>query len=183
MPEDRRMTSSTALLVIDLQAGVLPGCLDADGVVARTASLVERARADGTPVVWVQDHHGFAEGDPDWALVAPLERAADEPLVRKAHRDSFADTDLAEVLARLGITRIVVAGAQTDYCVRTTLQSAAARGYDVTLVGDAHTTADALHEGVAIGAAQIVAHTDLYFATLRHPGIVSTVEPHDTVRL
>ncbi|MFT2752884.1 isochorismatase family protein [Clavibacter sp. Sh2088] len=177
------MPSSTALLVIDLQAGVLPGCLDAGGVVARTASLVERARTDGTPVVWIQDHHGFAEGDPDWALVPPLARAADEPLVRKAHRDSFADTDLAEVLARLGTTRVVVAGAQTDYCVRTTLQSAAARGFDVTLVGDAHTTADALHEGIAIGAAQIVAHTDLYFATYRHPGIVSTVEPHDRVEL
>ena len=177
------MASTTALLVIDLQAGVLPGCRDADGVVARTAALVARARAAGTPVVWIQDHHGFAEGDPDWALVPPLERAPGEALVRKAHRDSFAGTDLADVLAALGATRIVVAGAQTDYCVRTTLQSAAARGFDVTLVGDAHTTADALHEGITVSAEQIVAHTDLYFRTFRHPGITSTVEAHDAVRL
>ncbi|MBT1636314.1 isochorismatase family protein [Clavibacter michiganensis] len=177
------MSSSAALLVIDLQVGVLPGCLDADGVVARTAALVERARGEGVPVVWIQDHHGFAEGDPDWALVPPLARAPGETLVGKAHRDSFAGTDLADVLAALSTTRIVVAGAQTDYCVRTTLQSAAARGFDVTLVGDAHTTADALHEGIAIGAAQIVAHTNLYFATFRHPHITSTVEAHDAVRL
>ncbi|MFD2340403.1 isochorismatase family protein [Clavibacter tessellarius] len=177
------MASTTALLVIDLQAGVLPGCRDSDGVVARTAALVARARAAGAPVVWIQDHHGFAEGDPDWALVPPLARTPGEALVRKAHRDSFAGTNLVEVLARLGTTRIVVAGAQTDYCVRTTLQSAAARGFDVTLVGDAHTTADARHEGVAIGAEQIIAHTDLYFRTLRYPGITSTVEAHDAVRL
>ena len=42
-----------ALLVIDLQVGVLEGCFDVDGVVARTCALVERARAAGAPVIWV----------------------------------------------------------------------------------------------------------------------------------
>ncbi|MFI2104164.1 cysteine hydrolase family protein [Isoptericola sp. NPDC019693] len=173
----------TVLLVIDLQVGVLDGCLDADGVVRRTAALVDRARREGTPVVWVQDHGGLPEGSPGWQLAAPLERAPGEPLVRKTYRDSFADTDLAEVLGELGATRLVVAGAQSDYCIRTTTQAAAARGLDVTLVSDAHTTTDAEWEGVVVPAEHIVAHTTMYFSGLRYPGRAYGVAAHDTVDL
>jgi nicotinamidase-related amidase len=177
------MTSRTALLVIDLQVGVLPGCLDAEGVVERTAALVERARAEGVPVVWVQDHGSFTIGSDEWALQAPLRRREDEAADGKRFRDSFAETDLAEVLDGLGATRLVVAGAQSDYCIRTTTQAAAARGLDVTLVSDAHTTTDA-HEGdVTITAEQIVAHTTLYFRGLRYPGQQIGVATHDQVVL
>lgn len=173
----------TVLLVIDLQVGVLPGCLDADGVLARTDALVRRARAEEVPVVWVQDHAVWEPGEPDWALAAPLHRLASEPVVGKAYRDAFAGTDLAEVLAGLGATRLVVAGAQSDYCVRTTTQSAAVRGFDVTLVSDAHTTTDAAWGGVAVSAEQVVAHTNMYFSGLRYPGRTFGVAPHDEVAL
>ncbi|RMI09585.1 cysteine hydrolase family protein [Cellulomonas triticagri] len=173
----------TVLLVIDLQVGVLPGCLDADGVLARTDALVRRARAEGVPVVWVQDHAVWEPGEPDWALAAPLHRLASEPVVGKAYRDAFAGTDLAEVLAGLGATRLVVAGAQSDYCVRTTTQSAAVRGFDVTLVSDAHTTTDAVWGGVAVSAEQVVAHANMYFAGLRYPGQTFGIAPHDEVAL
>ncbi|WIB27519.1 cysteine hydrolase family protein [Curtobacterium sp. MCSS17_015] len=161
---------STVLLVIDLQTGVVDGCFDVVAVLRRIARLVDRARAEGVPVVWVQDHEGFAEGTPGWELAEPLSRSEDEPLVRKHFRDSFAGTDLAEVLEGLGAEHLVVAGAQSDYCVRTTTQAAAVRGYDVTLVSDAHTTTDAEHDGVVITGEQIVAHTNMYFAGLRYPG-------------
>jgi nicotinamidase-related amidase len=164
--------STTALLVIDLQVGVLAGCVDSEGVVQRTAALVDRARSEGVPVVWVQDHADLAEGSPAWALAAPLGRRAEEALVRKTYRDAFADTDLAAVLTSLGTSRLVVAGAQTDYCVRTTTQAAAVHGFDVVLVGDAHTTTDSSHDGVAVTGEQIVAHTNMYFAGLRYPGQV-----------
>jgi nicotinamidase-related amidase len=177
------VTARTALLVIDLQAGVLDGCVDAAGVLARTATLVDRARAEGVPVVWVQDHGAFAVGSPDWQLAAPLARRDDEPVVGKEYRDSFAGTDLADVLAGLGATRLVVAGAQSDYCIRTTTQSAAVRGFDVTLVSDAHTTTDAEHDGVRITGEQIVAHTTMYFRGLRYPGRRYAAEPHDRVAL
>jgi nicotinamidase-related amidase len=85
------------------------------------------------------------------------------------------------VLAGLGATRLVVAGAQSDYCIRTTTQAAAARGFDVTLVGDAHTTTDAQHDGVTISGEQIIAHTSMYFAGLRYPGQRFAVETHDLV--
>lgn len=177
------MSASTALLVIDMQRGVLVDCFDADGVTERTATLVDRARSESVPVVWVQDHDDFAEGTDDWELAAPLTRAEGEPLVRKVLRDSFADTDLAEVLDGLGITRLVVAGAQSDYCVRTTTQAAAVRGFDVTLVSDAHTTTDAEHDGVAISGEQIVAHTNMYFRGLRYPGQTFGIDRHDQVAL
>jgi nicotinamidase-related amidase len=180
---DETVSRSSVVVVIDLQAGVLDGCFDADGVTRRAASLVDRARAAGVPVVWVQDHDDFPEGTPEWELAAPLGRLVGEPLIRKTRRDAFVGTDFAEVLAELSATHLVVAGAQTDYCVRTTTQSAAVRGFDVTLVGDAHTTVDAKHEGVAITAQQIVAHTNMYFSGLRYPGLDFGVERHDQVEL
>lgn len=135
------------------------------------------------PVVWVQDHGSFAEGSADWELAAPLRRRAGEPLVRKEYRDSFSETDLAGVLESLGVQRLVVAGAQSDYCIRTTTQAAAARGFDVTLVSDAHTTTDTVHDGVGISGEQIVAHTNMYFGGLRYPGRHYAAESHDRVCL
>lgn len=177
------MPATTALLVIDLQRGVVQGCFDAGGVLGRTAQLVERARSAGVPVVWVQDHGSFAEGTNEWALAAPLERGVNEPLVRKEYRDSFADTDLADVLGSLGVHHLVVAGAQSDYCIRTTTQTAAARGFDVTLVSDAHTTTDVEYDGVLITGEQIVAHTNMFFDSLRYPGHRYAAERHDQVEL
>ncbi|SFR67065.1 Nicotinamidase-related amidase [Microbacterium azadirachtae] len=172
----------TVVVVIDMQAGVLPGCFDEDGVLARTDALVRRARDEGTPVVWVH-HDPVGVGTPDWELAAPLQRAEGEPLVRKSYRDAFADTDLRAVLDGYGATRLVVAGAQSDFCVRTTTQRAAAEEYDVTLVCDAHTTVDTSVDGVAISGEQIVAHTNMYFAGLRYPGQEFAVARHDEVAL
>ena len=176
-PEDR-----TVLLVIDMQVGVTPGCFDERGVLSRTDALVRRARSEGVPVVWVH-HDPVGVGTPEWELAAPLARADGEALVRKSYRDAFADTDLRTVLDDYGATRLVVAGAQSDFCVRTTTQRAAAEGYDVTLVRDAHTTVDTIADGVRITGEQIVAHTNMYFAGLRYPGQEFAVARHDEVAL
>lgn len=175
--------ASSALLVIDLQVGVVVDCVDAAAVIARTAALVDRARQESIPVVWVQDHGDFPETTAAWQLVPALQRREEEPLIRKEFRDSFADTDLGDVLTGLGVTRLVVAGAQSDFCIRTTTQAAAARGYDVTLVSDAHTTTDAVYDGIRISGAQIVAHTNMYFRGLRYPGQRFEIAPHDEVAL
>ncbi|KTR54405.1 cysteine hydrolase family protein [Curtobacterium oceanosedimentum] len=175
------MPTMSAILVIDLQRGVVRDCFDADGVLTRTARLVDRARASGVPVVWVLDHGDFTEGSPDWELAAPLERRPDEPLVRKEYRDAFSDTDLLAILERSGVQHLIVAGAQSDYCARTTTQAAAVRGFDVTLVSDAHTTTDAEHDGVHVSGEQIVGHTNMYFGGLRYPGRHFAAEPHDRV--
>ncbi|GGM45525.1 isochorismatase family protein [Microbacterium saperdae] len=172
----------TVVLAIDLQAGVTPGCFDEQGVLARAAALVERARASDVPVVWVH-HDPVGVGTPEWELAAPLQRADGEPLVRKSYRDSFADTTLRATLDELEATRLVITGAQSDFCVRTTMQRAAAEGYDVTLVSDAHTTVDTEWDGVRISGEQIVAHTNMYFSGLRYPGQELAIATHDEVRL
>ena len=172
----------TAVLAIDLQAGVTPGCFDEHGVLARAAALVERARASDVPVVWVH-HDPVGGGTPEWGLAPPLQRAEGEPLVRKSYRDSFADTMLRATLDGLGTTRLVITGAQSDFCVRTTTQRAAAEGYDVTLVSDAHTTVDTEWDGVPISGEQIVAHTNMYFSGLRYPDQTFEIATHDQVRL
>lgn len=175
---------TTALLVIDLQVGVLEGCFDADGVVARTGALVERARAAGVPVVWVQHvDEDLQHGSPSWELAEGLVPVPGEPRLCKTFYDAFADTPLRDVLEERGVRRLVIAGAQSDYCIRTTAQRAAADGYAVALASDAHTTATAGFGGMALSGEQIVAHTNGYFAGLRYPGVNVCIATHDAIPL
>ena len=134
-----------AFLVVDLQKGVLAddGTWDPDGVVSRVAGLVDQARDADVPVVWVQHNSGeLVAGSDVWSLADGLEPASEEPVVQKRYGDSFADTDLGDVLSGLGVEHLVVAGAQTDACIRSTIHGAVQRGYDVTLVSDCHTTGE-----------------------------------------
>jgi nicotinamidase-related amidase len=172
----------TCLLVIDLQTAVVGDCLDRDGVLDRTGCLIGHARAGNIPVVYIQhEGPGPERGTDGWRLAPPLRPAPAETVVAKTFRDAFAATELEAVLAGLGVERLVVASAQSDFCVRATMQRAAADGYDVTLVGDCHTTTDVTFDGGAISAAQIVAHTNLYLSTLRCPGQTFAVARHDQI--
>jgi nicotinamidase-related amidase len=168
---------NTALIVIDVQTGVVAGNHERDGVVANSADLVDKARAEHVPVVWVQhSDDGLAEGSDEWQLVPELNRDDPEPLVKKNYGDSFEATDLESVLADLGVGRLVVTGAQTDMCIRSTLHGAFARGYDATLVADAHTTEDMTQWG-APPPEQVIAHTNLYWSGQTAPGrTAGTVE-------
>lgn len=160
----------TALLVIDVQKGVVAQAHERDAVVGRIAALVERARAAQVPVVWVQhsDEELPLDSEP-WEYVPELVRRDAEPLVHKLYGDSFEGTDLEGVLATARVGRLVVAGAQTDACIRSTIHGALTRGYDVTLVGDAHTTEDQSAWG-APPPAQVIAHTNLYWRHQSAPG-------------
>ncbi|MGI9030153.1 MAG: cysteine hydrolase family protein [Ilumatobacteraceae bacterium] len=171
---------NTALLVIDVQNGVVAGAHERDAVVANVASLVDRARHERTPVVWVQHNDDDLErGSEDWRIVPELSPSDAEPLVEKSDGDAFEDTDLEQVLAGLGVGRLVVAGAQTDACIRSTLHGAFARGYDATLVGDAHTTEDQSEWG-APPPDKVIAHTNLYWKYQDAPGrTAGTVETKD----
>jgi len=161
---------NTALLVIDVQNGVVGGAHERDAVVANVGSLVEKARREGVPVVWVQhSDKGLARGSDDWRIVPELTPGAAEPLVEKNYGDSFEDTTLETVLSGLGVGRLVVVGAQTDACVRSTLHGAFVRGYDATLVSDAHTTEDQTAWG-APPPDKVIAHTNLYWSYQTAPG-------------
>ena len=168
---------NTALLVVDVQNGVVGGAHERDTVVANIASLVEKARHEQVPVVWVQhSDEGLARGSDDWQIVPELAPGDGEPLVEKSYGDSFEDTTLETVLARLAAGRLVIAGAETDACIRSTLHGALVRGYDATLVSDAHTTGDQTAWG-APPPDQVIAHTNLYWSFQRAPGrTAGTVE-------
>ena len=160
----------TALLVIDVQNGVVDDAHDRDGVVARIAELVRRARTESVPVVWVQhSSESLFDGTAAWEYVPELNRTDAEPLVAKRYGDAFDDTDLEAVLAGLRVGRLIVAGAQTDECIRSTLHGAVVRGYDATLVSDAHTTED-LTEWGAPTPEKVIAHTNLYWGNHTAPG-------------
>lgn len=172
---------NTALVVIDVQNDVMTGVHNRDGVIANIAILVDKARAERVPVVWVQ-HSGqdMPEGSDGWRYVPELTQVASEPVVRKRYPDSFEGTDLEAVLAQRKIGRLIVAGAQTDECIRATLHGAIVRGYDATLVGDAHTTED-LSEWGAPAPEKVIDHTNLYWQHHTAPGRLAGTVRTDAV--
>jgi nicotinamidase-related amidase len=173
--------SGPALLVIDTQNGVLAETHDRDPVVANIARLVDAARAAEVPVVWVQHaDDNLLAGSDAWQIVPELAPDPAEPVVHKNYPDSFEDTELESVLAGHGVSRVLVAGAQTDECIRATLHGATVRGYDVTLVSDAHTTEDHSPWG-APPPAQVIAHTNLYWTYHRAPGRTADTVATDAV--
>jgi len=171
---------NTALLVVDVQNGVVGSAHERDAVVANVGSLVERARKERVPVVWVQHvDEELVQGSDVWRIVPELTPGDAEPLIEKNYGDSFEDTPLEELLSGLGVGRLVVVGAQTDACIRSTLHGAFVRGYDATLVSDAHTTEDLSAWG-APPPNQVIAHTNLYWKNQAAPGRTArTVETKD----
>ena len=163
--------SKTALLIVDVQRDVVANAHDRDGVIANINALVGQARDRGIPVVWVQHSDDeLVEGSDGWQYVDELKREDAEPLVHKHFGDSFEETDLEAVLAERKVGHLVVAGAQTDACIRSTLHGALVRGYDATLVSDAHTTEDPSQWGAPLNAEQVIAHTNMYWKYEEAPG-------------
>ena len=171
---------NTALLVVDVQNGIVGGAYERDAVVANVGSLVEKARRERVPVVWIQhSDEQLARGTDNWRIVPELAPGDAKPLVGKSYADSFEDTTLETVLSGLGVGRLVVVGAQTDACVRSTLHGAFVRGYDATLVSDAHTTEDLTAWG-APPPDKVIVHTNLYWSDQTAPGrTAGTVETKD----
>jgi len=171
---------NAALLVIDVQNGVLAAAYERDAVVANVATLVEKARRERVPVVWLQhSDEQLVKGSDDWRIVPELTPGEAEPLLEKHYGDAFEGSTLEAVLSGLGVGRLVVVGAQTDECIRSTIHGAFVRGYDATLVGDAHTTEDLTPWG-APPPDQVIAHTNLYWTHQTAPGrTAGTVETKD----
>jgi nicotinamidase-related amidase len=167
--------TNTAVLVVDVQNGVVSANYERDIVVANIERIVEKARREKIPVVWVQDSgEGRAIGSDPWKIVPELTPLDADPRVDKKYGDSFEDTTLESVLSGFGVGRLFVVGAQTDACIRSTLHGAFVRGYDTTLVSDAHTTEDQTAWG-APPPDQVIAHTNLYWTYQAAPGRTAQV--------
>lgn len=167
-----RRGNQPALVVVDVQVGVVADAWESRRVVKNVALAVERARDRGVPVVWVQ-HEGddLPRDSPSWQLVPELVAAVGEARIYKRFESSFEGTALEECLARLGATHVVLAGAQTNWCIRATAYAALDRGYDLTLLKDAHTTAGIdLGNGLKVEASSIVNDLNITMKWVSYPG-------------
>ncbi len=160
------------LVVVDVQVGVMREAWEAARVIGNIARVVDRARSARVPLVWVQhSSEELAQDSPAWQWVPELQPAPDEALIHKRFESSFEQTTFEEELAGLGATHIALAGAMTNWCIRATAYAALERGYDLTLVADAHTTSSmALDNGSRIEAASVVAELNVAMTWLSYPG-------------
>jgi nicotinamidase-related amidase len=153
-----------------VQRGVVYGNHEVDRVVGNVVRLVDKARQERVPVIWVQhDSEQLVKGSDVWQIVPELVPAQDEARIEKRYGDSFEGTTLESVLASLGVGRVFVAGARSDACIRSTIHGAFVRGYDTMLVSDAHTTQDLTKWG-APTPEKVIAHTNLYWSFQSAPG-------------
>lgn len=174
----RTVGTKTALLVVDVQNAVVARAHRRDETIRVIADLVERARRALVPVVWIQHHDDqLAKDSRDWQIVPELSPNEDEIVVHKSYNDAFEETDLETCLDQLGVGRVVVTGAQTEWCIRSTLHGAIARGYDALLVADGHTTNDMSAE---IPATSIIELTNTYWrwhaVPARTAGVASGID-------
>ncbi|WP_158591635.1 isochorismatase family protein [Deinococcus cavernae] len=171
MKKDR---SKKGLLVVDVQNDVVHSAYQRDTVVGHIARLVDEARQQDVPVVWVQHHDDWMKKDTDaWQIVPELQPRAGEPVIQKAFGDSFAETNLEAELEKLDVGELILCGAQSDACITATLYGSLYRGYPVTLVQDAHTTKNGEFNGQDYPAERIVNWVNRNAAYTRLPGIGS----------
>ncbi|MCG3212612.1 MAG: Peroxyureidoacrylate/ureidoacrylate amidohydrolase RutB [Anaerolineae bacterium] len=172
-----REGNQRVLLVVDMQVGVMREAWNAARIIKNVSRVVERARANGVPVIWVQhSDQDLPSGSPAWQLVPDLTPAENEPLIHKQFNSSFEQTPLEQELARFGATHIALAGAATNWCIRATAYGALDRGYDLTLIKDAHTTETIdLENGVRIEAATIIDELNIAMTWLSYPDRTNSV--------
>ena len=174
-----RKGNKKALLVVDVQVSVMQNAWSATEVISNIVKAVEKARENQIPIIWVQ--HSDDElilNSPDWQLVPELIPFQGETRISKNYNSSFEDTPLEKELSRLGISHILLAGAATNWCIRATAYGALDRGYDVTLIEDAHTTKTMeLENGMKIEAKSVIQDLNVAMAWLSYPGRTNQALP------
>jgi len=168
-----REGNKAVLVVVDVQVGVMQDAWDAPRVIGNVLTAVERARAADVPVIWVQhSNHELVRDSAAWQWVPELVPAAHELRVHKKYNSSFEDTPLDNELTRLAATHVVLAGAASNWCIRATAYGALDRGYDLTLVKDAHTTQSMqLDDGSVIDAERVIQELNVAMKWLEYPGV------------
>jgi nicotinamidase-related amidase len=169
--------NAVALLVIDVQVNVVKEAFDRAAVIAHINSLVDAARKKHFPVIWVQhSDEGMQIDSAGWQLAPELHPADDEVIIFKKYRSSFEETDLEQALEKLGVGHLVITGAESNNCVRFTSHAALDRGYDITLVSDAHTTSDYTWTYGSVSAEEVIKEQNGSFAFYDLPGRSANVK-------
>lgn len=168
---------STALILIDLQQGLFPqGHPALEGIAERLNRLIASATASGVPVIAVYHQAAgtaFVPGEAPWQWLAQIPLPDGVIRVDKTTPDSFLRTSLAQELTSRDITRLVVAGFASEFCIDTTVRSAAAHGYAVDLVADGHLTHNKPHADFT----QIIAHENATLSSIKSFGVAIQAVP------
>lgn len=166
------MIEQSALLVVDMQRAIRldhPPAHDLDHVVARLNDVIVALRSRHRPVLFIrhadQDGSWQAEGE-GWPILPELLLAPSDAIIDKISCDAFRQTRLKDVLAAFDVRSLLIGGYATEFCVDTTIRSAASHGYAVTALSDAHTTRDRPH----LDARAITAHHNWVWSGLANPG-------------
>ncbi|QRN82274.1 isochorismatase family protein [Chloroflexota bacterium] len=172
-----REGNRTALLIVDMQVHVIDSAWKEGTVIENTRLALKKARERGIPVIWIQHvNQKLVPGSSGWQIIPPLEPLPNEIQIEKHFNSAFEETDLENTLARLNITHIVLAGVLTNWCIQSTAYAALDKGYDLTLIEDAHTTDDfELDNGETIKATQIIQAFNITIGGLRYPGRTNRV--------
>ncbi|HML68672.1 MAG TPA: cysteine hydrolase family protein [Clostridia bacterium] len=135
----------TALLVIDVQQAMIderPARMDE--FLLNLKLLIDAAHSGGTEVIYVRHDGGegdtLAYGTEGWQLERSLKPREDEQIFDKRFGSAFRQTGLQDYLISRGITRLVVCGMQTEYCIDTSVKVAFELGYSVVIPASATTT-------------------------------------------
>jgi nicotinamidase-related amidase len=141
-------TADGVLLIIDAQREYTDGLLPLPGVdeaIGALATLLEKARKAGTPVVHVRHQSkgkAFNPSSTGYEIVAPLTPRAGETIIDKGLPNAFAGTDLAKHLAASGRKNLIVGGFMTHMCVSATVRAATDLGFMSTIAADTVATRD-----------------------------------------
>ena len=139
--------SNTALIVIDMQTGLLEDknnpIFNEKQLIHNVNSLILKARDADATVIFVR--HTESEGPlqihrPGWQISSEIKMYNDDIIINKYTPDSFYQTILEDILKKLNVTKLVIAGLQSEYCIDTTCRRAFTMGYDTVLISDAHST-------------------------------------------
>jgi len=177
------MKINTALIVIDVQVGIIEGFHAYRGreVLEQINKLLSKATTSNTTIIYIQHDgetgHPLEAGTDGWQIHPEIKPREGDVVIRKRAADSFFETPLRQELEARGIKHLVLTGCMTEYCVDTTSRRAVSVGYDVTLVSDAHTTVD----NQRLTAAQIIALHNALLDGFDAGSHSITVKPADEV--
>jgi nicotinamidase-related amidase len=140
---------NSALLIIDVQNGMFleeNPVFNDKLVISNIQQLLGNARSNNVPIIYIQHNAPTGKmlepGTKAWEIHPEITPAIRDTVIQKTTPDAFYKTNLQEVLQKLPIERLIIAGIQSEVCVDTTCRNAYSLGYEITLVTDAHSTWD-----------------------------------------
>ena len=136
--DTRRKMMDIAMLIIDLQKGILASEESKETVRDAVEYINEVSgyfRKAGKPVIVIQDREvGEGPGSEGYELIDELEVEETDIQVSKVHSNSFYETQLETILHELGVEFLVISGFAAEYCVLFTYNGARERGFGASLL-------------------------------------------------